>query len=70
MMTLEIECAEESVMTPKFKFAEFCFINYIEIYSTSLLQEVTSRGVLPDRTSSILLLGILVKHLHFADRCG
>lgn len=31
MLSLEIDCAEESVMTWKFKFTEFCFINYVEI---------------------------------------
>lgn len=30
-MSLEIDCAEKSIMTSEFKFTEFGFINYIEI---------------------------------------
>lgn len=30
-MSLEMECAEQSIVTLKFKFTEFCFTNYVEI---------------------------------------
>lgn len=30
-MSLEIDCAEKSIMTSEFKFTEFGFINHIEI---------------------------------------